>query len=103
LNSTEHIVRISDHFGSFPADGSFGEEVRLSQIEPAWGRFERITLDFQGVSSMTDSFANAFIGNIVETHPEDFREKIRFRNCAPLARDLIKSAVGYAQRRLGRA
>jgi hypothetical protein len=101
VSAPEHIVTIFEEFGSFPADGSRGDVVRALQVEAIWDEMDKIVLDFEGVPSMTDSFANAFIGNIVETHPTEFRDKLRFRNCAPLTKSIIKNAIGYALKRVG--
>ncbi|MFC4995226.1 STAS-like domain-containing protein [Rubritalea tangerina] len=98
-----HELTLRELVGSFAANGTMGDQLRIDKIEPLWKESEKIILNFEGVSSMTDSFANAFIGNIVERHPEDFRAKLRFINCSPLVKSFIKGALQYAQSRLAQA
>ena len=92
-------LTLSETFGSFAANGTIGDLFRTDEIEPHWDTYSTIILDFQGISSMTDSFANAFIGNMAELHPEDFKTKLRFKNCSPLVKSFIKSALQFAQHR----
>lgn len=94
------IIHLKETFGSILANGSNGDVFRLEHIEPHWETSEQIILDFEGITSMTHSFANAFIGNLVESHPSDFRQKLRFVNCSPLVKTFIKGALQYAQRRM---
>lgn len=96
----KHELALFSEVGSFAANGTLGNELRIEKIEPFWDRFQLIVLDFAGVDSMTDSFANAFIGNLVEHHPEDFRSKLRFVNCSALVQSFIKGALQFAQNRL---
>jgi len=96
----ELTLTLSDKFGSFAANGTIGDLFRTDEIEPHWHAYSKIILDFKGVSSMTDSFANALIGNLVEQHIDDFRIKLRFINCSPLVKSFIKSALQLAQHRV---
>ena len=93
-------LKLKQEVGSFCGNGTNGDRLRREKIEPNWDQSELIVLNFEGVSSMTDSFANAFIGNIVESHPDDFREKLRFTNCSSLVKTFIKSALQMAQNRI---
>ena len=96
-------IRLHDEVGSFAANGTLGEQIRRQKIQSHWDKVDKIILNFEGVSSMTDSFANAFIGNIVECHPRDFRTKLRFTHCSPLVKTFIKSALQYASKRMSHA
>ena len=87
------IFHLNQHFGSFLANGSNGDEFRRQHIEPLWNKATEVVIDFSEIESMTDSFANAFIGNIVNAHPQDFREKLRFTNCNSLVKSFIKAAL----------
>jgi hypothetical protein len=93
-------LRLHDEIGSFAANGTMGNQLRKDKVEPHWDKSEKITLNFEGVSSMTDSFVHAFVGNIAEAHPDDFREKLRFTNCSSLVKTFIKSALQMAQNRI---
>lgn len=96
----KHELKLHKEIGSFAGNGTLGNQLRIDKIEPHWNSSDKIVLNFEGVDSMTDSFINAFVGNIVESHPEDFREKLRFTNCSSLVKAFIKSALQMAQNRL---
>lgn len=96
-------LKLSDEFGSFAANGSLSNEFRVTKIEPFWHTADQIILDFEGINSMTDSFANALIGNMVETHPDDFKEKLRFINCSSLVKSFIRSALQFASNSISAA
>ena len=90
MKTTFHL---NQHFGSFLANGSNGDEFRRQHIEPSWDKATEVVIDFSEIEAMTDSFANAFIGNIVNTHPLDFRDKLKFINCNSLVKSFIKAAL----------
>ena len=93
-------LKLHTEIGSFAGNGTLGNQMRIDKIEPHWENSDKIILNFEGVDSMTDSFVNAFVGNIVESHPEDFREKLRFTNCSSLVKTFIKGALQMAQNRI---
>lgn len=93
-------LKLSDEFSSFAANGTLGNEFRVKKIEPFWHKVDKVVLDFEGVHSMTDSFANALIGNLAEQHPSDFRQKLRFVNCSSLTKSFIKGALQFASSRV---
>jgi len=93
-------VNIFNSFGSFAANGSIGNDFRVEKIEPYWSEYEAIVLDFDGVNSMTHSFVNALVGNLVEAHPDDYKRRLKFKNCSPLVKDFIKSALSFAASRI---
>ena len=95
-----HELKLHDEIGSFAGNGTMGNQLRLDKVEPHWDSSEKIILNFEGVDSMTDSFVNAFVGNIVESHPDSFKEKLRFTNCSSLVKTFIKAALQMAQNRI---
>ena len=66
----KHELKLHDEIGSFAANGTLGNQLRIAKVEPHWEESEMIILNFDRVDSMTDSFVNAFVGNIAEAHPE---------------------------------
>ncbi|WP_425606714.1 STAS-like domain-containing protein [Roseibacillus persicicus] len=81
-------------------DGTKGNLFRCEKVEPFWNEADQIVLNFEGIHSMTHSFVNAFVGNLAEQHPSDFRKKLVFRNCSPLVRTFIKGALSHAKKRM---
>jgi hypothetical protein len=47
---------------------------------------------------MTSSFCNALVATLVAHHPMDFAQKVHFKNCDPLIREMILGAVAIGRR-----
>lgn len=80
-------------FGAFLAGGEEANAFRFTQIEPALAEGKQVIFDFEGVTNMNDSFANALFGNLIKTHPELLQGGVEFRNCTPLMRQLVGLAL----------
>ena len=93
-------VVLSEHFdGDFLADGHLANKFRFSEIEPLFAMHGQVVFDFQGISNITDSFANGLIGNLAELHPDTFSSKVRFRNCTLAVRSALQLAIGLGLQR----
>ncbi|MDD4932300.1 MAG: STAS-like domain-containing protein [Methylacidiphilaceae bacterium] len=93
-------------FGSFLADGDLANAFRFNQVEAETGSGALVVFDFEGVTNMTESFANALFGNLAEDHPFDLVDRVRFQNCSPLIRGFLVSSVSHGierGKRLARA
>ena len=100
VNKMKLRIVLHESFGSFLGDGTKGNQFRCEKVEPFWNEVEQVVLDFEGIHSMTHSFVNAFVGNLVEQHPTDFRQKLVFKNCSPLVKTFVRGALCYAQNRI---
>ena len=89
--------KMREVFGSFLADGEVANSFRFSQIEPLLGRGCGVTLDFQGVTNMTDSFANACFANLAMDHPDAFGSSVIFRNCSPVVDAFLAAAISFGR------
>jgi hypothetical protein len=93
-------VVLTEHFdGDFLADGHLANKFRFCEIEPLFTMHEQVVFDFQGISNITDSFANGLIGNLAELHPAIFSDKIRFRNCTLAVRSALQLAIALGLQR----
>lgn len=81
------------HLGTFLAEGALAAEFRLRELEPFFNTYETITLDFAGVRNMNNSFANALLVPLVETHGEVALHKLRFQRCNAIVRVMIEGAL----------
>jgi STAS-like domain of unknown function (DUF4325) len=86
-------ILMREHFGPFLADGDLGNKFRFCEIDPLFGSLDLIIIDFQGVTNMSDSFANACFGSLAEDHPQAIVEKVRFRNCIPGIKQSLVAAI----------
>jgi hypothetical protein len=88
-----HEIRLADVFGTFLAEGARAASFRLQQIEPFFHTYATIVLDFTDVRNVNSSFANALIVPLIEMHGEEAFVKLRFKNCSPLVRVMVQSAL----------
>lgn len=89
------LFKMSDCFGTFLSDGDRANNFRFSEVEPAIARGNCVVFDFEGVTNMTDSFGNALFCTLIENHPELLRGGVEFKNCSPLLRELVQTAVRF--------
>ncbi|HEY5792443.1 MAG TPA: STAS-like domain-containing protein [Chthoniobacterales bacterium] len=89
----KQAFQMANLFSSFLADGEIGNRFRFTEVETAFTLGNVVVFDFVGVTNMTDSFANGLFANLMADHPNDFANLIEFKNCSPLIRSLITSAV----------
>jgi hypothetical protein len=87
----------------FPLVGDFAEnkdkarEIRLEGIMPALQRGEEVVLDFEGISSVTQSFIHALISDILRRFGGDALDILLFRNCNENVKKIISMVVEYMQ------
>lgn len=59
----------------------------------------RIELDFTGVRNTTQSWMNAFIGNLVLVYGKEFANRVVFKGCNDTLKALIRFVYGDAMER----
>jgi len=94
----KHTIILKDRFGTFLSDGESGNEFRFCEIEPAITSGKEVVLDFEGVSNMTDSFANACLGHLFRNLDFQLEGKLTLINCTPTIRSFLSSAWTIAKR-----
>ena len=86
----------------FGRAGDFGEnkdtaaKVRDEKIRPRVKSGEKITLDFDGVTLVTQSFIHALLSDVLRTEGEKALKKIEFKNCVDVVRGIISTVVQYS-------
>jgi hypothetical protein len=93
-----HLFQMADLFGSFLADGELGNRFRATEVESALSLGKQVIFDFQGVTNMTDSFANGVFANLAADHPTELASRFEFRNCSPLVRSIVGAALARGLR-----
>jgi len=86
-------IQIADVFGAFASNGDAANVFRFTEIEPLLARRESVRLDFDGVTNLTSSFANALVATLVAHFPDTFPDLVRFVNCCPVVKQMIVGAI----------
>ena len=92
-------LKLAPAFGTFLAEGAQAAAYRLQYIEPFFHTYNEIVLDFAGVRNINSSFANTLVAPLVEQHGDQALMKLRFRNCNPVVRVMIESALSLGAER----
>lgn len=71
------------------------KKARIEQIIPALDAGDQITIDFSAVKSITQSYANALIGEGLKKHGLPALELIEFKGCTEKVQAIIGLVVDY--------
>lgn len=89
LQMTECQMKMITH-GTFLGTRFLGQSVR-EEVLSACHSFDRVVIDFEGVTEVSHSFADECFGELIEVlGPEQFRKQIRFKNAAGETASLLK-------------
>ena len=71
--------------------------MRISKITPLLEKGNEITLDFEGVESVTQSFIHALLSEVIREFGSEVLDKIYFKNCNDTVKGIINIVVDYMQ------
>ena len=72
-------------------------ELRIKEIIPALEKDKMVIIDFSGVTGATQSFTHALISDTIRKFGEDVFDKLRFKNCTPIVKEVINIVADYMQ------
>lgn len=93
--SQEITVKIDTGTKGFAEDKDVAKQLRRQIIMPALAEDKKVILDFSSVTSSTQSFVHALVGEPLQKMGEDVLAKIEFRSCAPQIKSLVRLVVDY--------
>ena len=85
--------------GEFFADARHALELRQAVEARILDGEPRIELDFAGVRNTTQSWMNAFIGNLVLVYGQELANRVVFKGCNDTLKALIRFVYGDAMGR----
>ncbi len=83
--------------GNFAENKDVARDLREQVILPHLEKGEEITLNFEGVSSATQSFIHALISDVIRKHGESVFDKVIFKSCNAKVKKLIQIVADYMQ------
>jgi hypothetical protein len=89
-------ITMFDIVGDFGEDKDTAATLREQRIRPCIERNEVITLDFEGVTLVTQSFVHALISDVLRVRGESALEVMEFQNCAPVVKGIVSTVVQYS-------
>lgn len=91
------VVSIKAKAGVFAENKDIARELRVKHIIPALAKDQTVIIDFSGVSGATQSFMHALISDAVRKFGVDVFDKLRFKNCSPVVKEVVTIVSEYMQ------
>lgn len=91
------IVLIKSKAGTFAENKDIARELRIKQIVPALEANKTVIIDFSDVTGCTQSFMHALISDTVRKFGEEVFDRLRFKNCSPVVREVVNIVAEYMQ------
>lgn len=90
-------IKLFEKTGDFAENKDVAKNIRKSIIEPQLKDGEKIILDFDKITSSTQSFVHALISEVIRSYGIDVLDKITFKNCNDRVKTIIRIVVEYVQ------
>ncbi|MBI5452002.1 STAS-like domain-containing protein [Candidatus Gottesmanbacteria bacterium] len=90
-------VSIKEKAGSFAENKDVARELRIKHIIPALKKNKTVIIDFSDVTGATQSFMHALISDTIRKFGEEVFDKLRFKNCSPLVKEVVTIVAEYMQ------
>jgi hypothetical protein len=90
-------INLFQYSSDFAENKDIARKLRLEEIEPTLKDGNDIVIDFQGVTSATQSFIHALISQTIRDLGINILEKINFKNCNEQIQTVIEIVVEYVQ------
>lgn len=90
-------IKLFEKLGNFAENKDIARELRVDYILPILKNGQEITLDFENITSATQSFIHALLSDIIRKHGKDVLDKIFFKNCDETVKKIINIVIEYMQ------
>jgi hypothetical protein len=89
-------VKVGPGSRGFAEDKDAAKKLRTEVIMPALSSGQSVIIDFRGVTSSTQSFVHALVGEALQTIGEPVLNRLEFRSCAPQVKTVVELVVDYS-------
>ncbi len=83
--------------GDFAENKDIARDLRLKKIEPSLKKGISLIIDFNGVTSATQSFIHALISETIRVFGVEVLNQVAFKNCSDRIKTIIEIVVEYVQ------
>ncbi len=90
-------IKLQPVVGSFAENKDKAKQLRVKKINPVLKSGQSIELDFEGITSTTQSFIHAMISQLIRHYGAEILEKIHFKNCNETVQQIIEIVTDYMQ------
>jgi hypothetical protein len=89
-------IEMFEIVGDFGEDKDLAATLREDSIKPSLEKGETVTMDFSGVTLVTQSFVHALISDALRSSGEAALELLDFKNCSEVVKGIISTVVQYS-------
>ena len=90
-------IKLKPIVGAFAENKDKAKEIRIKKINPVLKKGGTIELDFEDVTSATQSFIHALISQLIRQYGIEILDKIQFKNCNNTLKKIIEIVTDYMQ------
>ena len=94
-------ILIFERAGGFAENKDIAREIRIKEIIPALKNGGEITLSFERVDAVTQSFIHALISDLFRNYGADILDRVTFKSCNEKIQKMINIVVDYMQEGIG--
>lgn len=91
------IIELYKMSGDFAENKDLARKLRIESIEPELDSGNDFVIDFDKVTSVTQSFIHALISETIRKYGVDILERLQFKNCNNKVKTIIEIVVDYVQ------
>ena len=92
-------IIIFEKAGKFAENKDVARDVREREIIPVLDKNEEITLNFEKVDAVTQSFIHALISDVLRKYGSEVLDRITFKSCNNTVKKIVNIVVDYMQDR----
>ncbi len=93
-------IKMIERINGYGENKDIAKDIRQTIILPALEKSKDITIDFAGITGVTQSFIHALIADPIRRYPDEIFDRITFKNCNDMVRVIIETVEEYMQESL---
>lgn len=90
-------ILLFEYTGDFAENKDIAKNLRIDIIEPEMKIGNKVTIDFDNVTSATQSFIHALISEVIRVFGVDIIDNLLFKNCNDQIKTIIRIVIEYVQ------
>lgn len=90
-------LKIYEYSSDFAENKDVARQLRLEKIEPTLKKGSDVILNFDCVTSATQSFIHALVSQTLRDFGVDILDRLQFKNCNDKVQTIIEIVVEYVQ------
>lgn len=91
------LIKMKEHINGYGENKDIAKDIRQNIILPTLGRSEDITIDFEDITGVTQSFIHALLAEPIRKYPDGIFDKVTFKNCNDMVRVIVETVEEYMQ------